>query len=75
MSIITKMILNADAEVRYFTPKELDQINIFVKSSQRRLQLVEALTQSCDRIIKQAGKQLFQRFALLRQVVMPTAKI
>jgi allophycocyanin alpha subunit len=39
MSIITKMILNADAEVRYFTPGELDQINIFVKSSQHRLQL------------------------------------
>ncbi len=65
MSIITKMILNADAEVRYLTPGELDQINIFVKSSQRRLQLVQTLTQSRDRIIKQAGKELFQRFPRL----------
>ncbi|RCJ40600.1 allophycocyanin [Nostoc minutum NIES-26] len=61
MSIITKMIVNADAEVRYLTPGEMDQINIFVKSSERRLQLVQALTQSRDRIIKQAGKELFQK--------------
>ncbi|BAY93743.1 MULTISPECIES: Allophycocyanin subunit alpha 2 [unclassified Tolypothrix] len=65
MSIITKMILNADAEVRYLTPGELDQINIFVKSSQRRLQLVEALTQSRATIVKQAGKDIFQRFPRL----------
>ncbi|MBD2682921.1 MULTISPECIES: allophycocyanin [Nostoc] len=65
MSIITKIILNADAEVRYLTPGELEQIDIFVKTSQRRLQLVQALTQSRDRIIKQAGKQLFQRFPYL----------
>ncbi|BAY65546.1 allophycocyanin alpha chain 2 [Calothrix brevissima NIES-22] len=65
MSIITKMILNADAEVRYLTPGELDQINIFVKSSQRRLQLVEALTQSRATIVKQAGKEIFQKFPRL----------
>jgi allophycocyanin alpha subunit len=60
MSIITKMIVNADAEVRYLTPGELDQINIFVRSSERRLRLVQALTQSRDRIVKQAANQLFQ---------------
>ncbi|NWF58388.1 MAG: allophycocyanin [Fischerella sp.] len=61
MSIITKMIVNADAEVRYLTPGELDQIKIFVKSSERRLRLVQTLTQSRDRIVKQAGNQLFQK--------------
>ncbi|BAY21921.1 allophycocyanin alpha chain 2 [Calothrix sp. NIES-2100] len=61
MSIITKIIVNADAEVRYFTPGELEQIKIFVKSSERRLRLVQSLTQSRDRIIKEAGKQLFQK--------------
>jgi|SRR5579883_916291 len=65
MSIITKIILNADAEVRYLTPGELDQINIFVKSSQRRLQLVEALTQSRATIVQQAGNDIFQRFPRL----------
>ncbi|BAZ69724.1 MAG: allophycocyanin [Pelatocladus maniniholoensis HA4357-MV3] len=61
MSIITKMIVNADAEVRYLTPGELDQIKIFVGSSERRLRLVQVLTLSRDRIVKQAGKQLFQK--------------
>ncbi len=61
MSIITKMIVNADAEVRYLSPGELEQINIFVKSSERRLRLVQALTLSRDRIVKQAGNQLFQK--------------
>lgn len=60
MSIITKMILNADAEIRYLTPGELDQINIFVKSSERRLNLVQTLTGSHERIVKQAATQLFQ---------------
>ena len=61
MSIITKIIVGADAEVRYFTPGELEQIKVFVKSSERRLQLVQILTLSRDRIIKQAGTQLFQK--------------
>jgi allophycocyanin alpha subunit len=61
MSIITKMIVNADAEVRYLSPGELDQIKIYIKSSERRLRLVQVLTQSRDRIVKQAGNQLFQR--------------
>lgn len=37
MSIITKMILKADDEVRYLTPGELEQIEIFIKSSDRRI--------------------------------------
>ncbi|AKG20383.1 allophycocyanin [Calothrix sp. 336/3] len=61
MSIITKMIVNADAEVRYFTPGEMEQIKIFVQSSDRRLHLVKALTQSRDRIVKEAANQLFQK--------------
>ncbi|MBW4505196.1 MAG: allophycocyanin [Scytonematopsis contorta HA4267-MV1] len=65
MSIITKMIVNADAEVRYLSPGELDQIKIYVKSSERRLRLVQVLTQSRDRIVKQAGNQLFQRRPVL----------
>jgi hypothetical protein len=60
MSIITKIIVNADAEVRYLTPGELDQISTFVSSSDRRLRLVKALTESRDYIIKQAANQLFQ---------------
>lgn len=61
MSVITKMIVNADAEVRYLSPGELEQIKIFVKSSERRLHIVQTLTNSHERIVKQAGNQLFQR--------------
>ncbi|MBX9255336.1 allophycocyanin [Desmonostoc muscorum CCALA 125] len=61
MSVITKIILNADAEVRYLSPGELDQIKMFITSSERRLRLVQALTLSRDRIIKQAASELFQK--------------
>ncbi|AFZ00195.1 phycocyanin [Calothrix sp. PCC 6303] len=61
MSIIKKMIANADAEVRYLQPGEIDQIRVFMKSSERRLHLVQVLNLSRDRIIKQAGKDLFQK--------------
>ena len=59
MSLITKMIAKADDEVRYLTPGELDQITIFLENSDRRLKTVAALTQSHERIVKQAAKELF----------------
>lgn len=61
MSIIKKLIVDADAECRYLTPGEMDQIKRFVVSGDRRLRLVRVLTESRDRIIKQAANQLFQR--------------
>lgn len=61
MSIIKNLIVNADAESRYLTPGEMDQIKDFVISGDRRLRLVKALTESRERIVKQAALQLFQR--------------
>ena len=61
MSIIKKLIENADTECRYLTPGEMDQIKGFVMSGDRRLRLVKALTESRERIVKQAASQLFQR--------------
>ncbi len=61
MSVIQKLIVNADAECRYLTPGEIDQIKSFMMSSDRRLRLVKTLTDSRDRIVKQAASQLFQR--------------
>lgn len=61
MSIVTKMIVNADAEVRYPTPGELDQLKLFVKGGDRRVRLAQALTDNRERIVKQAGNQLFQK--------------
>lgn len=61
MSVITRLIVNADAECRYLTPGEMDQIKSFMMSSDRRLRVVKTLTESRERIVKQAASQLFQR--------------
>ncbi|MBE9030242.1 allophycocyanin subunit alpha [filamentous cyanobacterium LEGE 11480] len=61
MSIVTKSIVNADAEARYLSPGELDRIKGFVGSGEQRLRIAEALTGGRERIIKQAGDQLFQK--------------
>ena len=61
MSIVSKSIVNADAEARYLSPGELDRIKCFVVSGDRRLRIAQTLTDSRERIIKQAGDQLFQK--------------
>lgn len=61
MSIVTKSIVNADAEARYLSPGELDRIKSFVTSGERRLRIAQTLTESRERIVKQAGDRLFQR--------------
>mgnify|MGYP000685494579 CR=1 FL=1 len=61
MSVVTKSIVNADAEARYLSPGELDRIKSFVTSGERRLRVAQVLTDSRERIVKQAGEQLFQR--------------
>jgi allophycocyanin alpha subunit len=61
MSIVTKSIVNADAEARYLSPGELDRIKTFVTSGERRLRIAQVLTDSRERIVKQAGEQLFQK--------------
>jgi allophycocyanin alpha subunit len=61
MSIVSKSIVNADAEARYLSPGELDRIKSFVGSGDRRLRIAQTLSESRERIIKQAGDQLFQK--------------
>ncbi|QSJ19894.1 allophycocyanin subunit alpha [Nostoc sp. UHCC 0702] len=61
MSIVTKSIVNADAEARYLSPGELDRIKSFVTSGERRVRIADILTQSRERIVKSAGDQVFQK--------------
>lgn len=61
MSIVTKSIVNADAEARYLSPGELDRIKTFVTSGEARLRIAQVLTDSRERIVKEAGNQLFQK--------------
>jgi allophycocyanin alpha subunit len=61
MSVVTKSIVNADAEARYLSPGELDRIKSFVTSGERRIRIAQVLSDSRERIVKQAGDQLFQK--------------
>jgi allophycocyanin alpha subunit len=61
MSIVTKSIVNADAEARYLSPGELDRIKAFVTSGESRLRIAQTLTESRERIVKAAGDGLFQK--------------
>lgn len=61
MSIVTKSIVNADAEARYLSPGELDRIKSFVSSGESRLRIAQTLTDSRERIVKSAGDALFQK--------------
>lgn len=61
MSIVTKSIVNADAEARYLSPGELDRIKSFVTTGEKRLRIAQVLTENRERIVKQAGDQLFQK--------------
>ncbi|BAQ62256.1 allophycocyanin alpha chain [Geminocystis sp. NIES-3708] len=61
MSIVTKSIVNADAEARYLSPGELDRIKAFVTSGESRLRIAETLSGARERIVKEAGNRLFQK--------------
>ena len=61
MSIVTKSIVNADAEARYLSPGELDRIKAFVTSGASRIRIAETVSGARERIIKEAGNQLFQK--------------
>jgi allophycocyanin alpha subunit len=61
MSIVTKSIVNADAEARYLSPGELGRIKGFVKGGETRLRIAQTLTESREKIVKQAGDALFQK--------------
>ena len=61
MSIVSNSIINADAEARYLSPGELDQIKAFATGGQRRLRVAQILSEGRERIVKQAGSALFQR--------------
>jgi len=61
MSIVTKSIVNADAEARYLSPGELDRIKSFAASGEKRLRIAETLTGARERIVKQAGDSMFQK--------------
>lgn len=61
MSIVLQSIARADAEIRYLTPDEMNQIRDFLMSGERRLKIIKILTESREVIIKKAANELFRR--------------
>ncbi len=60
MSIVTKSIVNADAEARYLSPGELDRIKTFVATGAQRVKIAQIMSESNLKIVKEAGDRLFQ---------------
>lgn len=61
MSVVLATIVNADAQLRYPDPGELENIRQFVEASTLRLKIAQTLGDANDRLVKQAAELLFQR--------------
>ena len=60
MSLITKVILDADDELRYPTIGELQNIQDYCEQSQKRIEIVRILRDNQQEIVKLASKAIFQ---------------
>lgn len=61
MSVVSKVILNADDELRYPTSGELKGINEFLKTGEQRMRIAETLAENEKKIVQEASKQLWQK--------------
>nr|ARW63634.1 allophycocyanin gamma subunit [Chondria sp. (in: red algae)] len=59
MSIITKVILNADNELRYPSVGELNNLQDYFNTSEERIQIINILRDQEQEIIKIASKAIF----------------
>nr|ARW68204.1 allophycocyanin gamma subunit [Chondria sp. (in: red algae)] len=59
MSIITKVILNADNELRYPSVGELNDLQNYFNTSEERIQIITILRDQEQEIIKIASKAIF----------------
>jgi len=62
MSIITQAIANADREVRYLSPGELDAMRHFFAAGQQRLRIASILTANVQLIVEQGSQRFWQRY-------------
>lgn len=60
MSLISQIIANADQELRYPTTGELQTIQEYVKTGNKRIRLISILRDQEKRIIQTASKKVFQ---------------
>ncbi|MGE5659134.1 MAG: allophycocyanin [Actinomycetota bacterium] len=61
MSVVSQVILKADDELRYPSSGELQGINNFFKTGERRVQIASTLAESEKKIVEEASKKLWKK--------------
>ena len=60
MSIVTKVILDADSDLRYPSVGELDGLKNYFRTTEERIQIASILRDKEQEIVKIASKSIFQ---------------
>jgi allophycocyanin-B len=61
MSVVSQVILNADDELRYPTIGELQSIQSYLATGNRRLQIAQTLSENEKKIVDKASQELWRR--------------
>lgn len=61
MSVVSKVILNADDELRYPSSGELAGIKSFFQTGEQRMRIAATLAENEKKIVDEASRQLWQR--------------
>jgi allophycocyanin-B len=61
MSLVKQVILNADEELRYFTPSELHLFQNFCNSGEQRIRIATALARNEKKLVEQASRRFWKR--------------
>jgi allophycocyanin-B len=61
MSVVSQVILNADEELRYPSSGELQSIQAFLKTGEKRTRIAATLADNEKKIVQAASKQLWQK--------------
>jgi len=61
MSVVSQVILNADEELRYPSSGELQSIQAFLKTGEKRTRIAATLADNEKKIVQAASKQLWRK--------------
>lgn len=61
MSVVSKVILSADDELRYPSSGELESVKSFFKTGEQRMRIAATLAENEKKIVDEASRQLWQR--------------
>ena len=61
MTVVSQVILQADDELRYPSAGELQNISNYLKTGERRVRIVDTLTENEKKIVERASGQLWKK--------------